>query len=401
MTTYKYEAVSLNGAVVTGVVQAHDKNDAILQIKENCAVINRLTEVRGSALAERLKARKVNEKTLSLMCRQFSIILTAGMPIVKSVELVGHQVEDRMLKNLLLQVAGDVAAGYRLADSCELRGPGLPPTFVETVRAGEESGSLEQSFATLAEFYKKKTTLHGKVVTALTYPAFVLAVAVAVIIVIMTFAVPTFTSAFGQMGTDLPGVTRALVAISHFFEKYILYILIALVGLVLAWRTYCSTERGKLTRGRLRLKLPVLGRVNRMNVASQFANTLSAMLSSGLPVMKALHITARTVNNYLVSSAIMNVVAGVESGGTIGEGLRATGLLPELLCEMTAMGEQSGSLEDTLLVIGAYYDNEVEQSTNRAVSLLEPIIICVLAVFVVFVLLAVYLPMFSLYNTIG
>ena len=401
MTTYKYEAVSLNGAVVTGVVQAHDKNDAILQIKENCAVINRLTEVRGSALAERLKARKVNEKTLSLMCRQFSIILTAGMPIVKSVELVGHQVEDRMLKNLLLQVAGDVAAGYRLADSFELRGPGLPPTFVETVRAGEESGSLEQSFATLAEFYKKKTTLHGKVVTALTYPAFVLAVAVAVIIVIMTFAVPTFTSAFGQMGTNLPGVTRALVAISHFFEKYILYILIALVGLVLAWRTYCSTERGKLTRGRLRLKLPVLGRVNRMNVASQFANTLSAMLSSGLPVMKALHITARTVNNYLVSSAIMNVVAGVESGGTIGEGLRATGLLPELLCEMTAMGEQSGSLEDTLLVIGAYYDNEVEQSTNRAVSLLEPIIICVLAVFVVFVLLAVYLPMFSLYNTIG
>ena len=401
MTTYKYEAVSLNGAVVTGVVQAHDKNDAILQIKENCAVINRLTEVRGSALAERLKARKVNEKTLSLMCRQFSIILTAGMPIVKSVELVGHQVEDRMLKNLLLQVAGDVAAGYRLADSFELRGPGLPPTFVETVRAGEESGSLEQSFATLAEFYKKKTTLHGKVVTALTYPAFVLAVAVAVIIVIMTFAVPTFTSAFGQMGTDLPGVTRALVAISHCFEKYILYILIALVGLVLAWRTYCSTERGKLTRGRLRLKLPVLGRVNRMNVASQFANTLSAMLSSGLPVMKALHITARTVNNYLVSSAIMNVVAGVESGGTIGEGLRATGLLPELLCEMTAMGEQSGSLEDTLLVIGAYYDNEVEQSTNRAVSLLEPIIICVLAVFVVFVLLAVYLPMFSLYNTIG
>lgn len=401
MTTYKYEAVSLNGAVVTGVVQAHDKNDAILQIKENCAVINRLTEIRGSALAERLKARKVNEKTLSLMCRQFSIILTAGMPIVKSVELVGHQVEDRMLKNLLLQVAGDVAAGYRLADSFELRGPGLPPTFVETVRAGEESGSLEQSFATLAEFYKKKTMLHGKMVTALTYPAFVLAVAVSVIIVIMTFAVPTFTSAFGQMGTNLPGVTRALVAISHFFETYILYILIALVGLVLAWRTYCSTERGKLTRGRLRLKLPVLGRVNRMNVASQFANTLSAMLSSGLPVMKALHITAKTVNNYLVSSAIMNVVAGVESGGTIGEGLRATGLLPELLCEMTAMGEQSGSLEDTLLVIGAYYDNEVEQSTNRAVSLLEPIIICVLAVFVVFVLLAVYLPMFSLYNTIG
>ncbi|MEA5142984.1 MAG: type II secretion system F family protein [Oscillibacter sp.] len=401
MTTYKYEAVSLNGAVVTGVVQAHDKNDAILQIKENCAVINRLTEVRGSALAERLKVRKVNEKTLSLMCRQFSIILTAGMPIVKSVELVGHQVEDRMLKNLLLQVAGDVAAGYRLADSFELRGPGLPPTFVETVRAGEESGSLEQSFATLAEFYKKKAMLHGKMVTALTYPAFVLAVAVSVIIVIMTFAVPTFSSAFGQMGTNLPGVTRALVAISHFFKTYILYILIALVGLVLAWRTYCSTERGKLTRGRLRLKLPVLGRVNRMNVASQFANTLSAMLSSGLPVMKALYITAKTVNNYLVSSAIMNVVAGVESGGTIGEGLRATGLLPELLCEMTAMGEQSGSLEDTLLVIGAYYDNEVEQSTNRAVSLLEPIIICVLAVFVVFVLLAVYLPMFSLYNTIG
>jgi len=401
MTTYKYEAISFSGAAVTGVVEAHDKNDAILQIKANCAVINELTEVKENPLQARLRARKINEKTLSLMCRQFAIILSAGLPIVKAVELVGRQVDDRTLKNLMSQVAGDVAAGYRLADSFELRGPSLPSTFVETVRAGEESGSLEDSFGKLAEFYKKKTTLHSKVVTALTYPAFVLGVAIVVIIIIMTFAVPAFTTSFVGLGTSLPWATKALIAISHFFSRYILVILCVLIILVVAWRTYCSTERGRLTQGRVRLKLPVLGRVNRMNVASQFANTLSAMLSSGLPVMKALTITAGTVSNYLVASALMNVVAGVESGGTIGEGLRSTEVLPELLCEMTAMGEQSGSLEDTLLVIGAYYDNEVEQATNRAVSLLEPIIICVLAVFVVFVLLAVYLPMFSLYNAIG
>ncbi|NLU25176.1 MAG: type II secretion system F family protein [Clostridiales bacterium] len=401
MTTYKYEAISFSGAAVNGVIEAHDENDAIMRIKENCSVINKLTEVKANPLEGRFKSQKINEKNLALVCRQFSIILTAGLPIVKSVELVAHQAEDKVLREMLTQVAGDVAAGYRLADSFELRGPGLPTTFIETVRAGEESGALEESFGKLATYFTKKAKLRGKVVTALTYPAFVLAVAVVVIIIIMTVAVPSFTKAFGGMGTQMPGVTLALIAMSEFFKKYLLLMVAVIVGLVLLWKVYTSTEKGRLTKGRVQLNMPVLGKVNRMNSASQLANTLSTMLSSGLPVMKALTITGKAMTNYLVGTAVTDIVAGVESGGTIGDGLRNTNLLPELLCEMAAVGEQTGSMEDTLNVIGVYYDNEVEQATNRAVSLLEPIIICVLAVFVVFVLLAVYLPMFSLYNTIG
>lgn len=402
MTTYKYEAISASGVPITGVIQAQDRSDAVIKLKETCTIVNKLTEVSDEPdILKKAKSQKINEKNLSLVCKQFAIILTAGLPIVRTCELVAGQTEDKVLRKILTDVAGDVQGGYGLANSFQLHGPKLPNTFIETIRAGEESGNLEAAFERLSNFYAKKSKIRSKVISALTYPAFVMVVAVIVIIVIMVFAVPTFASTFASMGMDLPLPTRILIGMSDFFTKYGLILLLLIVAAAVAIHIYGKTELGGEKLGEIKLRIPILGKVQLMNAASQFANTFSTMLASGLPVVRALTITAGTMSNRYLSRSVKNSIAGVESGFTVGDCLRKEHKLPDLLIEMTGVGEQSGSLEETLSVVGEYYDNEVETTTNRAIGLLEPIIICVLAVFVVLVLLAVYLPMFSMYDTIG
>lgn len=396
--TYKYEAVSESGVSVNGVIEAHDKNDAIIRVRANYPIINSMVEVRESRLNRAKADKKINEKNLSLVCDQFSILLKAGLPIVKTVEMIAAQVEDKTIKNILIAVAEDITGGYSLADSFEMRGPKLPTTFIETIRAGEESGSLEHAFDRLTKFFTKKTRVAGKVRAALAYPTLVIFVAVAVIIIIMTKAVPVFETTFADMGTELPGPTAALIAMSHFFQKFWIYGVAGIAVLASVWTLYCSTEQGAINKGKLNLKIPVIGKINRMNAASQFANTLATMMAAGLPVINSIVITGKAMTNYYVGSSIIDIVARLESGGNIADGLRQSGVMPNLLCEMTGVGEQTGSMEETLNVIGEYYDNEVELATHKAVSLIEPIIIICLAIFVVFVLLSVYMPMFSMYD---
>lgn len=400
MTTYKYRAVSHSGMEIEGVIEAHDRDDAVIRLRESCASVLNLAEVReGITLGDPTK-RRIKGKDLALVCQQFSIILTAGIPIVRAVELVAEQASDKALRELLKSVAKDVAAGYSLASGFEMRSKTLPTTFIETIRAGEESGSLELSFSRLAEYFSKRSKIRSKVVTSLAYPIFVIIVAVIVITIIMIYAVPTFTRTFESMGVDLPWATKVLIGVSDFFSKYILIVL-AFIGIaIIGLRIYYHTEGGHVRLSKFSLSVPVLGRINFMNAASQFSNTFSTMLASGLPVMRALNVTGRGMSNYYLGQSVIEIIAGIEAGRRIGECMADAKRFPNLLVEMTKVGEESGSLEETLHVVGDYYDAEVEGASARAVSLLEPIIICVLAVFVVLVLLAVYLPMFGMYGSI-
>lgn len=402
MITYKYDAISYSGVKVNGVIEAKDENDAVAQLRETCSVINNLSQVTELKFLEKIAGqRKVNEKHLALVCEQFAIILTAGLPIVQTIELVAGQTEDKTLQQLLNGVAEDVSGGMNLADSFQKRGPSLPVTFIETIRAGEESGHLEEAFRRLTKFFTKKAEGRAKVISAITYPAFVMLVAVAVIIIIMVYAVPVFSQTFLEMGIELPLATRALIAMSNFMQKYWLVMIGVILLVVILIRVYGMTEAGGIRLAKLYTRVPILGKLQMMSGASQFANTLSTMLVSGLSIVRALEITGKSMTNKYLGSTVQNILEPVASGTRVGAALRKENVLPRLLIEMTAVGEESGSMEDTLTVIGNYYDNEVDVAAARAVSLLEPIIICVLAVFVVFVLLAVYMPMFSMYGSIG
>jgi type IV pilus assembly protein PilC len=230
------------------------------------------------------------------------------------------------------------------------------------------------------------------------YPVFTLIVAAAVVAIIMIKAVPTFVSSFKSMNIALPGPTKALIAISEFFTNYWFVLILVIAGGLLAYRLVDHTESGKLRHHRGRLKIPVLGRLNLMKATAQFANTMTTLLSAGLPMMRALTITARIMDNAWIGDALSRQLPHLEEGKTLAHCLRNANVFPKLLTEMTGVGEETGTLEHTLDVVGDYYNNETEITSQKALNLLEPIVIVLLAVIVVMILLAVYLPMFSLYG---
>ena len=401
MPTYHYEALRVGGERTEGVVEAADRNQAVAQIRQSCEVVLRLDEIATPRQDPLEKFQKLTLKIFSLMCKQFAIILKAGLPLVQTVDLVAEQLEDKFLKKLLNQVAEDIANGWSLSYSFSQRGGRrLPVTFLETIRAGEESGDLVRAFERMSSYYDRMTKTRQKATSALIYPAFLTVVAVAVMIVIMTYAVPTFASTFTSMSIELPLPTRMVIATSNFFSSYLWVLLLVVALVLLGLRLYWGTEQGRGKLSRWRLALPVLGKLAVMTAASQFAHTMTAMLSAGMPILKALDTAGRSVSNAHLSHQLLSVIPGVESGRTLGECIRECRDLPPMLVQMTAMGEATGSLESTLEVQAEYYDNEVDTLSARALSLLEPIIICVMAVFVVIILLSVYLPMFTMYGNI-
>lgn len=401
MPTYHYQARRADGSSGDGVVEASGPGAAVAQIRRSYDVVLSLQEIPARHESSLTRLRKLNLKMFALMCRQFSIILKAGLPLVQAVDLVASQMTDRALKALLAQVSEDIAGGWSLSASFSQRGAGrLPQAFLETLRSGEESGDLPQAFARLSAYYGRMTKTRAKAVSALVYPAFLSVMAVVVVIVIMTFAVPTFARTFESMGIELPLATRAVIAVSDFLVRFGWLLAAAVALLILAVRLYARTPSGAARLAKGRLALPVLGPLALMTSASQFAHTMAAMLSAGTPILRALETSARAVGNAHLSQQILSVLPGVEEGQSLGECLRRCPDLPPMLVQMTAMGEATGSLEATLEIQAEYYDSEAETLTTRAVSLLEPVIICIMALIVLVILLSIYGPMFTMYGAI-
>ena len=401
MPAYRYEAAQATGERTEGVVEAADRAQAVAQVRQRYDVVLLLEEIAPPRADPLARLRKINLKVFALMCRQFSIILRAGLPLVQTVDLVAGQLSDKLLKNLLEQVSEDIANGWSLSDSFAQRGQNrLPAAFVETVRSGEESGDLVTAFDRMSSYYDRMTKTRAKATSALVYPAFLTVVAALVMVVIMTFAVPTFSSTFASMGIELPLPTRIVIGTSNFFTRYGWLLLGGLAGLVLLLRVYAGTPGGHIRMARGRLGLPVVGKITVMASASQFCHTMTTMLSAGMPILKALDTAARSVTNAWIAEQIRQVIPGVESGRTLGECMRECRDLPPMLVHMTAMGEVTGALESTLSIQADFFDNEVDTLTARALSLLEPIIICIMAGMVVIILMSIYLPMFSMYEAI-
>ncbi len=401
MAVFNFKAKNAEGKTISGTISAYNQELAISKLKETYAVVSSIKEKKKKEdFRDVLNIRKVKDKNLALVCEQFSIILKAGLPIVRTVTMIAEQTNDKYLKQVLMGVAEDVASGKNMADSFAARGPKLPITFIETIRAGEESGALDKSFDRLAEYLSNKAKIRSKVVAALTYPAFVVGVAIVVIAIIMIIAVPQFTAAFEATGTELPLPTRMVMAMSDFMTHWFWVIALIIIGAIAVDKWYESKPENKIKMDGYRLKMPVLGKIHLMNGCSQYANTLSTMIYAGLPAVRAMEITGKAMNNRNLGDAVSSAAEDVALGFAIGTSVKRKGVFPDLLTEMTTVGEETGSLENTMNIVGKYYDNEVEVVTTRATKLLEPTIICILAVFVVIILLAVYAPMFTMYDNV-
>ena len=403
MAVFKYKAMTPAGQEVRGVVEAYDEYEAIDKIRETCPILLKITKVKEKTVWDTLfEPLSISEKSLSILCSQMGIVIRSGVPIARAVDMIAQQSEDRSMKRLLNQVAKDVSAGHGLADSFENKGKHLPVTFIETIRAGEQSGTLEQSFDRLYTYYDKTAKIKAKVRSAMMYPCFLIFTAIVVVTIVMLVAVPVFADLFEGSGMELPAPTRLLMTIYNFLSAHIVLIVMIIAGAALGMKMWSKkSERGRRFFAWLQLKLPLIGNIAVMNGASQFANTMSTMLAAGLPAMQTMVITGRIMGNYLMGQAVSASAVGIEEGKRIVDCIRTVPYLPPMLIEMTGVGEETGSMEDTLATIGEFYDGEVERATTSALSMLEPIIVLAMAGVVGFIMIALYLPIFSMGNAIG
>ena len=382
------------------MISAYDEYEAVSMLRGKCAFITKIEPVKEKkSILSRPVQYRIKEKELALMCSQFSIILSSGLSVVRCVEMVAAQSKNKYTRQMLEKVAEDIGAGYSMAQSFENHMPSLPKTFIETVRAGEQTGTLEKCFARLHTYFDKSAKTKAKIVSALTYPAMVIVVAIIVVVIIMVVAVPAFTNAFTDLGTELPAVTRALIAVSNGFLHWWWLLLCIVAAAVVASVVYRRSERGRIATAAFSLRRAPLRQLHTMNAAAQFASSMATMLAAGLPVTRALDVTSQTLSNYVFALGVRQVKQNVERGRSIAESMAEVEYFPKMLSEMVGVGERAGSLEETLTVIGDYYDNEASIATGRLLSVMEPMITIVLAVIVVVLLLSVYLPMFTMYGS--
>ena len=401
MAVFKYEGTSASGQKVHGVVEAFDEFEALEKAKATCLVVGKVTPVKEQPnfLKMEIGSGKIKPKVISIMCSQFSIIIAAGMSTSRCVSLVAEQTSDKGLKAILEEVAQDVSSGHSLATSFENKGAAkLPVLFYETIRAGEQAGTLDKSFDTLHRYYDKTSKTKAKVAQALTYPAFVMALAVVVVAVMMVMVIPTFKGMLEGYGTEMPLMTQILIDVSDFMAANILWIVLVLAALAIGVKLWTKTERGRVAWATFKLKLPAVGKVAQMSNAAQFANTMSTLLSSGLHMTSAVDITAKVLDNDLISLNVEKMTARLEEGKRLGECMEDIPFMPRPLVEMASVGEETGSLEETLATMGAFYDDETDRATQKALSRLEPGILVFIALFAGYIVVALYLAMFSIYS---
>ncbi|HKA35695.1 MAG TPA: type II secretion system F family protein [Thermoanaerobaculia bacterium] len=400
MPSYAWKGRNRAGLVKEGVLAADSKEVALASLRRQNIVVTGIRE-RGKEISLTKVGRKVPPKTLAVFTRQFSVMIDAGLPLVQCIEILANQQEHKNFQKILLQVRQDVEAGSTLADAMRRHPKAFDSLYVNMVAAGEAGGILDTILQRLSVYIEKAVKLKSQVRSALIYPVAVIVIAAVVVAIILLKVIPTFAALFTSLGAELPLPTRVVIAASNFLARYFIFFVIAVAALVYAIRRYYATYSGRRVIDGLLLKFPILGPIFRKVAVARFCRTLATLTSSGVPILESLDITARTAGNAVVEDAIYETRKSVEGGKTIVEPLRATNIFPNMVVQMIGVGEQTGALDAMLNKIADFYEDEVDAAVAGLVKLLEPILIFILGVIIGGIVIAMYLPMFTLINKIG
>ena len=403
MPSYKYTAYTKEGKEKKGSIEADDKDAAVKLIK---AEGNTPIKIEEEGLMDKdlnfsFGGKKATSRDLSIFCRQFVSISKAGVSIVDALEMLADQTENKELKKAIYDTMTSVQKGETLAVSMKKQGKIFPPLLINMVEAGEASGNLDVAFDRMATQFEKDTRLKSMVKKAMIYPAALSVVIVGVIIIMMAFVVPTFSDMYADMGQKLPMITLAVVGMSNFVvNKW--YVLIAVAAvLIIGFKVFKSTEQGTYILADLAIKAPIFGKMTVQSAAATFARTLSTLTAAGISMIEALEITGKTMKNVRFRDELFNAKDKVAQGRPLSEPLKAGGLFPNMIVHMIGIGEETGNLEDMLLTAAGYYEEEVEVTTESISTVVEPMIICVMAGIVGVIIMAVLIPMFGMYSLAG
>ena len=397
MPVYNYKAMNRSGKTVKDSLDAASLESAksslrsagytILDIREQ-NMLNKDIEIPF--------LDKPTSKDMALFCRQFLSILKAGVPIATVLSMMAQQTEKKNLAAAIRDMQTNVSKGESLASSMRRQEKVFPSILVNMVAAGEESGNLESAFEQMEVYFERAKATKSKVVKVMIYPCVILAVMVVVLIVMMTKIIPMFLKSFADMGAELPFLTQCVMKVSDWFVDWWLALVLGIIALAVFCMFFRKTNRGKHFFGWLARKLPVVKNLTVKSACATFARTMSILLGSGLTILEALDLTADNMSNIYYKESIVSVRARISDGWPLATSLKETGLFPAMLCNMIAIGEETGDLQEMLAKVADYYDEEVTDATDRLTALIEPCIILILAVFVAIIVFSIFLPMMNM-----
>ena len=402
MADFRYRVVAPDGKTRNGTIPAADRNSAIDLLKANGNTVISISEIGRFEKSIDLSFLKpgVSSREMSVFCRQFVTLSSAGVSIVRALSMLEEQAENGALKDALRELRLTVEKGGTLSEGMHRQSKVFNPMFASLVGAGEEAGKLEVAFDRMAIHYEKAEKLRGVVAKAMVYPSILAAVAVAVIVIMLTKIVPMYADMFDQMGTEMPAVTRALVDLSRAFSRFWWILVLLIAAAVIGFKSYAATPAGRTRIDRMKLKLPVIGTLNRKTSCAQFCRNLSTLLGAGMPIIRALAVTAETLGNEIYRQCLRSAEDEVTRGSHLSGPLEESGLFPAMICNMISVGEETGSIDVMLEKAADYYEDEVTAATESAAAALEPVIIVVMALIVIGIIAAVFSPMISLYTNI-
>lgn len=402
MAEFIYTAVGPDGKKKKGRVEAKTKEMAVANLKQEKNTVLNIEEAGGLAKKVNFSfGKKVKSRDFSVFCHQFVSIISAGVTIVEAFQMLGEQTENKALKFAIQQVHQDISKGDPLAVAMRRRGGVFPSMLCNMVEAGEASGSLDKSFERMATQFEKDAELEAAVKKAMIYPIVLIFVLIGVIFAMMTFVIPKFMGMFEGLEVDMPKITMVIVNVSNFFVRFWWLILIIAASLFVAFKAFQASAGGKDFIDRLALRLPVLGPIQQKKACAKLGRTLCTLLGAGVPMIDALEITAKSMDNNNYKRAMSDAKDQVARGVVLSRPLKTSGLFPPMVCHMVSIGEETGNIEAMLENVAGYYEEDVQNATESMMALMEPAIIIVMAFVVGFLILAILSPMFTLYDALS
>jgi type IV pilus assembly protein PilC len=404
MPTFAYTGRTRGGQNVNGERAADTMDAAVAALKREQILVTRINPAKEKVEAAPKRGKlgkKVSPKNLAVFVRQFSVMIDAGLPLVQCLEILGNQEEDKNFAATILATRSDVESGASLADAMKKHPRTFDPLFTNMIAAGEAGGILDTILKRLATYIEKAVKLKSQVKSAMIYPVAVITIAVLVVGVILWKVIPTFASLFSGLGAELPLPTRIVIALSNGIVSFGPFLVVGVGAAGWAIKQYYATKGGRRVIDRGMLSTPVLGLIMRKIAVARFCRTLATLMSSGVPILDGLDITARTSGNAIVEDAILLTRKSIERGETISAPLKETGVFPPMVTQMISVGETTGALDTMLSKIADFYEEEVDTAVAGLLSLLEPIMIAFLGVAVGGIVIAMYLPIFDLISKLA
>lgn len=398
MKNYKYRAMKSDGTKIEGKFEGSSKDDVINMITSSGYYPLKIEEIVESKSIEFKLFEKVTTKDLAIFCRQFYTMLDAGVTITNCINILSKEIPNKKLREILSTIEDDVKKGELLSESMAKHSKHFPQLLISMVESGEVSGNIDEMMLRMSVHFEKENKINNKVKSAMTYPTVLSIVALVAVMFIMTFVMPTFVEMFEGEGITLPLITRFMLGTSKFLSNNLIIIILTIVIMVILFNIYKKSSNGVVTISNLKLRLPIIGNLNKKIIVSRFTRTLSTLLASGVSLVQALPTVAGVLENKVAEDAILRIRERVVRGDGLSTPIRENDIFPKMLSSMIKIGEESGSLDDILNKTADFYDDEVEQAIQTTTSLIEPLLIVIMGVVIGGIVISIMLPMFDMYT---